>query len=151
MVCLAAIELAVSCVHQISLRTYMHVVMSHGVCGMQGFRRGHSGLVALKAVNTALIMLYCHSKPQYLSLKSVQANAYHPANAACKPSVPMPLQQNSHAGSTQKLQHKSCSSGATPIICVICRTAFDYIACTPAFDYIACHTCALTCCFLIVC
>lgn len=29
--------------------------------GLQGFRRGHSGLVALKAVNTALIMLYAQS------------------------------------------------------------------------------------------
>jgi len=28
---------------------------------LTGFRRGHSGLVALKAVNTALIMLYCQN------------------------------------------------------------------------------------------
>ena len=35
------------------------------VCGMQGFRRGHSGLVALKAVNTALIMLYCQSEQSH--------------------------------------------------------------------------------------
>ncbi len=40
-------------------RTSLFADLQHG---LQGFRRGHSGLVALKAVNTALIMLYCQSK-----------------------------------------------------------------------------------------
>lgn len=35
-------------------------MLRHGM--LQGFRRGHSGLVALKAVATALIMLYTQSQ-----------------------------------------------------------------------------------------
>ena len=95
LVCLAATELAVSCIDH--LNSCMLAVVFHGVYGMQGFRRGHSGLVALKAVNTALIMLYCHSEPHYLCFQSLCANVYHPVKATCEPSVPM------------LVEHKGCN------------------------------------------